>query len=571
MSERGHAKPLRVAIAGLGPKGLFALERLFAAIADDEGPRPVELDLFEPHPAPGAGPVYDPSQPSYLRMNLAAHGVDVWGRPNHSLPSDSQLNFVAWRERTAGEGATEEYPPRAQVGEYLNWCFERLIAHPPAAVALTLHREALDAVASTPDGWRVDAGESTAIYDEILLCVGHQSGDAESMALHEPVNATLVAAVFPVEQWASSDQVPTGSSVAVRGFGLSFLDAALALTEGRGGIFERLDPRGWRLHYRRSGTEPAAILPYSRTGKTMLAKPVGVAEDDELGAIGRAGAALVGTLSGSGAAVELVEIVAGTASAYLSAAGPGGNPAELRAQAAAWIATPDDGPAPGSNDVAAAIERSLRIGAGEQAPDLNWALARAWLALLPEIVDHLGGGALDQAGWVVFRELARKMERIAFGPPPINAAKLLALIDAGIVDLGHLRRGELVDGDGATALRSPAAKPPVLVDAVIDAVMPAPGVLGSHAGLYAPLIATGLAHVRDGRRGVEVADDGSCLAACGQPAGGLATIGRPTEDSVIDNDTLNRDRHPHPRLWAERVAKRTRPAKAPGEAAQAAA
>ena len=35
------------------------------------------------------------------------------------------------------------------------------------------------------------------------------------------------------------------------------------------------------------------------------------------------------------------------------------------------------------------------------------------------------------------------MERIAFGPPAVNAAKLLALIEAGLVDLTHVRGGEL--------------------------------------------------------------------------------------------------------------------------------
>ena len=45
--------PLRVAIVGLGPKGLFALERLLDHL--DGGP-PAVIDVYEPHRAPGAGP-----------------------------------------------------------------------------------------------------------------------------------------------------------------------------------------------------------------------------------------------------------------------------------------------------------------------------------------------------------------------------------------------------------------------------------------------------------------------------------------------------------------------------------
>jgi uncharacterized NAD(P)/FAD-binding protein YdhS len=69
---------MRVAIVGLGPKGLYALERLLDH-ARDLGPAAgLEIDVFEPHPVPGAGPVYDPRQPEYLLMNFAAGHVDMW-------------------------------------------------------------------------------------------------------------------------------------------------------------------------------------------------------------------------------------------------------------------------------------------------------------------------------------------------------------------------------------------------------------------------------------------------------------------------------------------------------------
>ena len=70
--------PLRVAIAGLGPKGLFALERLLDHARSLESAMRMQIDVFEPHPVPGAGPIYDPAQPEYLRMNFAAGQIDMW-------------------------------------------------------------------------------------------------------------------------------------------------------------------------------------------------------------------------------------------------------------------------------------------------------------------------------------------------------------------------------------------------------------------------------------------------------------------------------------------------------------
>ena len=64
------------------------------------------------------------------------------------------------------------------------------------------------------------------------------------------------------------------------------------------------------------------------------------------------------------------------------------------------------------------------------------------------------------------------------------------------------------------------------------------------------------ARIIAGRRGLEVADDASCIDAGGNLTRGLSAIGRPTEDSVIGNDTLSRSLHPHAERWAQRVVER---------------
>ena len=99
-----HDPPLRVAILGVGPKGLFALERLLHH-AHRAGPAArLQVDLFEPHPAPGAGPVYDPDQPAYLRMNVAASTLNMWGDATRAVSAGERLSFVDWR-RAAGDGS----------------------------------------------------------------------------------------------------------------------------------------------------------------------------------------------------------------------------------------------------------------------------------------------------------------------------------------------------------------------------------------------------------------------------------------------------------------------------------
>jgi diaminopimelate decarboxylase len=68
--------PLRVAIIGLGPKGLYALERL-VHLSRSLPEASIQLVVYEPHPVPGAGPWYDPEQPDYLRMNFADELLNI--------------------------------------------------------------------------------------------------------------------------------------------------------------------------------------------------------------------------------------------------------------------------------------------------------------------------------------------------------------------------------------------------------------------------------------------------------------------------------------------------------------
>ncbi|MEJ7876685.1 MAG: FAD/NAD(P)-binding protein, partial [Solirubrobacterales bacterium] len=197
--------PLRVAIVGLGPKGLFALERLVQHTrALGEGA--LEVTVYEPHPVPGAGPVYDPGQPDYLRMNFAAELVDMWPRGAGGGPS-----FSEWRLEVPGL-ATDAYPPRADVGRYLADGFERVSASARKSMSLELCPEDVTALAPSSRGWSVTASRSRE-YDDVLIATGHAwSWDGELSSTHPPP-ADIVPKVFPVEQELSSERIPAGATV----------------------------------------------------------------------------------------------------------------------------------------------------------------------------------------------------------------------------------------------------------------------------------------------------------------------------------------------------------------------
>jgi uncharacterized NAD(P)/FAD-binding protein YdhS len=541
---------LRVAIVGVGPKGVFALERLLDH-AHRAGPLPgLHVDLFEPHPVAGAGPVYDPGQPAYLRMNVAASMLDLWGDETRAVGAGERRSFVDWR-RAAGDGEPDErYPPRALVGRYLADGLARLCAAAPAHVTIARQRTAVRALRRCGSSWAITPSDGSVRdgYDEVLVAVGHATGAGAGAGAAWPHAAPLIPAVFPVTRLAPA-HVPPGATVAVRGFALTFLDAALALTEGRGGRFAA-DDHPYRLRYVPSRGDAGVIVPFSRTGRPMLAKP-----DPALAAglpaletiAGTARAQILALADGFRVRDDLVAVLAQAAEASLHAAG---RAPEVSAER--WLGQACDGLAPPTPlSPAEEIEHSLAVGAGLAAPDLAWALGHTWRAIYPALVTRLGHGGLAGRQRPVFHALATTLERVAFGPPAVNAAKLLALIAAGRVDLAHVAGARLQGGAQGTVLSS--ARGRRRVDVVVDAVLPPPGALRSDSGLLERLVADGHARIVAGGRGLQVDPDGGCIAADGARTAGLSAIGRPTEDWVIGNDTLNRALHPHADAWARRV------------------
>ncbi|MEZ6044065.1 MAG: FAD/NAD(P)-binding protein [Planctomycetaceae bacterium] len=283
-NEEPPGLPLRIAIIGGGPRGLYSLERIFNQ-AKENSTLYLEVSLYEPSSHPGAGKVYAPSQPDWLMMNYSSRHIDAW-RHENSDADESHPDLTSWLARNYPDWShPDQTIPRRITGEYLSECYEQVLAEKPNNVKYKHVQATVKDILRQEEFWTVLTVQESEQFDEVLLCLGHGSDFEIDEAFESTTSSDhlrrgnrvrsksdqIIKSTYPVHEQLSTENVAPGSKVALRGFGLTFIDACLTLTEGRGGQFTKNTEGEWE--YIPTGQEPGMIYPYSRSGRPMLAKP----------------------------------------------------------------------------------------------------------------------------------------------------------------------------------------------------------------------------------------------------------------------------------------------------------
>lgn len=313
-------------------------------------------------------------------------------------------------------------------------------------------------------------------FEHVLLATGHEP------AIHPQ---------GMLDPFTGLSGVAAGAQVGIRGAALTSIDAMLALTAGRGG---RFTANG----YQPSGEEPTRMYPTSRSGRFIQVKPepVTAAEEVILKKFERKIPRITSVDELKNLLVQAANAVSGQEFTWDMLA-PSSNPADELAQSLANPRRP---------------QQSVGL---------------AWRELYPAIVRRVSFSDLAESQ--EFYELTRTLEPFAFGPPTQQVRKVLALIDAGLVDFSFLASTEGCPAD-------------IWVDAVLATPGISPGTLGAQV----------LHNVAP-----EQAPTDSPVTVKIQPDGMLpgqtrfAFAGRMSEPFVLGNDSLSRTLHTVIPRWVQ--------------------
>ncbi len=490
-----------VAIIGLGPKGLHCLERLCAEYAAGSLDEPLVVHIFDRE---GCSPIYDTTQPDHIIVNVAVGEIDLWDAVDPPPAAGRGPSFVEWY----GAPLTgNEYLPRAVVGRYLRDCLQRILDHIPAGMTIVHHGEEVTDIENgvvQPAGIRAD---------KILLATGHQRRAVEAA----PEGPLFIPFVYPVTEMMRP--VPAGSRVAMLGIGLTFIDAVLELTEGRGGRF--VDGT-----YVRSGNEPAVIYPYSRTGLPMTPKPNDFPPPRTLRFVTEEALAELRRRGPIDFERDVIPLI------------------DRELEGFDWRSAID----PVVDDVTRYMEEAIAVAKREVPPISLWYEIRTALNNVLRF-----GGFTPESHRALLDDYFPRFKRVVFGPPVVNAEKILALTKAGVIDFRYSRLPR-VEG----------------VDVLIDARFPKTDIAADPSPLYRNLCRRGT--IRPFRNGdyapgaIDMTPGTQYVIGAGGTVNEtISVIGIPTEGNFVGNLTIVRD--PFAGEWARDVMRALRTAATPSPGA----
>lgn len=269
----------RIAIVGMGPRGLSVFERICANVRQLGIAANLEAVLIDSKSI-GTGSVWRTDQSGHLLMNTVAEQVTIFTDETVEMagPVDIGPSLYEWANflakignfagvsdevcRSAAQIRPESYPPRWFYGHYLRWAFERIRERNKQWVRVReIVATAVD-LRDAPSGLQeleLSSGERLTGLHAVVLTQGHlpdkEVGESGSL----PVAARRSGLAYIPPGNAADvevDRIPEGEPVLVRGLGLTFFDYLVLLTAGRGGRFKESDGG---VEYIASGREPLIV------------------------------------------------------------------------------------------------------------------------------------------------------------------------------------------------------------------------------------------------------------------------------------------------------------------------
>ncbi|MWW24628.1 FAD/NAD(P)-binding protein [Algibacter lectus] len=549
-----------LAIIGTGPRGGYALENLIKELIKANGLSNIHILLFEETGLFGNGQVYKTDQVPSNWININERILNLEKREAINIdkikipafPSYHQWANKDFNKITKAEADT--YPPRAQVGEYLNQRFQTLANPLLTANIISLLKEEVTEVEITN---KIALKTNTNIYkniEEVLLTIGHQPTTLSKQIKEWKAfasgksNINLFQSPYPIAQFLNCKNITYNSKIGVRGFGLAMIDVVRGIAN-KFGDFIITDENTKACHYKTDYKITNLFIPFSLDGLPPAPKPLNAEIDDWFKPTNKQISDFENIIKNTSAQKEansplfLIQAIAPIVAKiyqklpqqYL----PELPKKDIETITEKWLLDqthqhptiiPQKQPANQS------MQDYIGMATGKKAISLDYCIGQVWRHCQPSIYDKLSFNSCSDKVFSEIIKLDESTKRYSYGPPVESIQQMLALHKACVMTLDYTNNPEFeLTNNGWKILENQKA---ITADIMIDSVLDAPKINAVNSPIVKNMLANDLIEAVHDELGVATDENAYVISNNPDNKPSIALLGRLAKGTVIGVDAI---------------------------------
>jgi len=550
----------KLAIIGLGPRGLYALENLLEQLSKSN--KVVDIIVFENSEQLGAGYVWHDAQPDSNWINITERALSgIEKRPEITYADiviEPFPSYHDWCNFSLKPSEIDTFPPRNKLGKYLVERYSSIEKTVKNLATFNLIKSEVKSI-NYSDNYKIEikTANKAWICDDVLLTIGHQPTELSEQLHMWKSHVTnqnelrLYDTPYPISE-LSNIKNNTGLTIGIRGFGLGMIDVMRYLVINNYGNFKVVDNATLETVYYKVKKQQLTLIPFSLDGLPLVPKPLNETIDNwykptkqELEFF----KAEIETVAQSEISPKginfLIAPMAKIASRIFMDLNENAVAHKLTATAIEvkilnWLADANyqdkllqDEKIPTEQLIQAYINMAL----GKVPVSLDFCIGQVWRHCQPTLYKAFSHPKLNNDIIKKVIDLDERSKRYSYGPPIESMQQILALIDANVLSLAFVNDPKINLISNGWHLTNSKEKS-IVCTVMINSILDEPKILDIKTFLVKNLLNNKLIQPIHSELGIETSADGYVISPADKPNLPIAVLGRLAKGSVIGVDAI---------------------------------
>ncbi|PYE81583.1 FAD-NAD(P)-binding protein [Winogradskyella epiphytica] len=562
----------KLAIIGIGPRGLYALENLLIEL--EKANKNIEILLFELSDNPGAGHVWHINQSDSNWMNITERAlIGIVGRPKIKYDNifiEAFPSYHEWSQFSQAATNPDTFPARKKLGKYLHERFNSLHKALNTSKSNQLIASKVLRLDIESSHIKILTASNTYICDDVLLSIGHQSTELddqlESWTSHtkNSPKRELYTDPYPLQQFKHLKNNFI-SYIGIRGYGLAMIDVMRYLTINNYGNFKVIDSSTFETVYYKTKEQHLKLIPFSLDGLPMVPKPLNESIDNwykpsskeieqfksEVEKVSRKNNDV------NSIAFLMKPFAKITARIFLDlkdkAIQHELNAEQLESVVLNWSKDEEFSHSLFQDETLAPyhlIQHYVNMALGKSPITLDYCIGQVWRHCQPTLYKAFSHAKVNNEIIETVIALDEFSKRFSYGPPIESMQQVLALVDADILNLDFIKDPNIEMVDEGWKFENSQGKSETC-SVIINSVLDAPKLLDVNTSLIKDLLNNDLIKPIHSKLGIETSKDGYVNSELEGSHPNIAVLGRLAKGSVIGVDAILECFGPRIEDWAK--------------------